>query len=705
MSILTNRLKITFNIEAIKQDFAFIRLTRERKKNWSGAVELDYLIGKEFNAAAVMFQYGKYAYAMFKKPVDLYQLLSGIRANKEFGDNAVIEVPPSVLRRDSEECICEAWLGQILLNSLSSSKSRFAKYHYCNLTGSLLLVQDFEGKNKDYLDVAKITLNSDYLLEVKTVRHRTKMSILSELKKTSDPKRKKELQNALEKPYYIFEAATGSLRRYLPRDGEIDAKLIYIECGLKGKKASTAFLEFSNLDSFYKSRAGILQHVISRINEDLSKYMNVDFSTREIDKAIELNNTLLKKPEQLRLLLDKQLINIVDKVNNKESDDLVTTIKTFLYPNYVTDEKLISCAKRDKEGALNFRIIHDENYYEKMKLEDEYLLSTDTIYRQHLTIESIEAISNATLKTSIKELLIKRDISSRKLNLFDWAKLQLTGIWTFAAWDEDASHVIFMEISPNGDLEFHKIDYQNIFDYQKFQNYRELMTDNCGNKIRTLEGLVISDTNDINQIFCTEEISLPDLTKIEAIISEVDTALPENKRTGNDLAALIQQFIINYYKKDSNELAMFFDELRKFGSSEFNKNSFRKLLNERLKTRSNAAIELRHYLLTQHQIRLNFPKHKESLEDLFDASLNIKYFGETEQEAYYFVGGQRDNIQFSFKDACHLRKIVAVNGSKLIFRQLLPTMDVDFVRTGQSTVIPFPFKYIREYKNFGARTV
>lgn len=64
-------------------------------------------------------------------------------------------------------------------------------------------------------------------------------------------------------------------------------------------------------------------------------------------------------------------------------------------------------------------------------------------------------------------------------------------------------------------------------------------------------------------------------------------------------------------------------------------------------------------------------------------------------------------MKLHFKDACHLRKIVmvndpnAVNVSKLIFRQLLETMDVDFVRTGQSTVIPFPFKYIREYKNFG----
>ncbi|WP_009631110.1 hypothetical protein [Synechocystis sp. PCC 7509] len=701
MSISTNRLKINFDVDAIRDDFVFIRFSRERKKNWNGAAELDYFIGKDFNADAVMFQYGKYAYAMFKKPVDVYQLLEGIRVNKEFDDNAVTEVFPSISQHDPEECICEAWLAQILLNSLSSSKSRFAKYHYCNLTGSLLLVQDFEGKNKDYLDVAKVTLTSDYLLEVKIVRYRTKISILAELKKTNDNKRKEELKNALEKPYYRVELATNSLRRHLPRDGEVDAKLIYIECGLKGKKASAAFLDFSNIDRFYKSRAGILHNVISKVSEDLSKYINVGFHNIEVDETIELNNTLLKKPEQLRSLLDNQLINITDKIKNQESEDLINAVKIFLYPNYVTDEKLISYSKKDKEGALNFRIIHTEDYYEKMNLEDEYIPSTDLIYRQHLTIKSIEAITNATLKTSIKELLIKRDISTRTLNLFDWAKLKLTGVWTFAAWDENASNVIFMEIFPDGSFQFYKIDYQDIFNYQKFQKYRELMIDSYGNKIKTLEGLVISDTNDINQILCTDEVSLPDLTKIEAIINEVNTELPENKRTGTDLAALLQEFMTKVFKKDSDELILSIEELIELGSSELNKTSFRKVLNDKLGKNTNVASELRQYLLTQHQIRLSFPKQKESLEDLFDASLNIRYFGETAKEAYYFVGGRRESVQFSFKDACHLRKIVAVNDSKLIFSQLLPTMDTDFVRTGQSTVIPFPFKYIREYKNFG----
>jgi hypothetical protein len=713
MSIFTNRLNISFNIDAIKQDFVFIRLERQQNGKWYGARELDYLIGKDFNAAAVMFQYGKYAYAMFKKPLDVYQLLSKIRENDEFKNNAVIEVTPKAILAGSEECICEAWLAQILLNSLSSSRSRFAKYHYCNLTGSLLLVRDFEGKNKDCLDVAKITLNSEYLLEIKTVRHRTKISVLTELKNTIDNERKQQLKNALEKPNYIFEVSTGSLRRHLPRDGEIDAKLTYIECGLKGKKASTPFLDFGSIDSFYKSRAGVSHHITISIQEHLSKYMDVNFCCREIDDNLPLTNTLLKSPKQLHSKLDGQAIHIVDRVNDEESADLAMRLKQLLLP-YIPDEKLITVGKREKKDALNFIIIHDADFYEKMEPEDEYLPSTDKSQRQHLTIESTINFTEAIVKTIIKEQLIKRDISSRTLNLFDWSKLQLKGVWTFVAWDEDENHVIFMEIQPNGSFEFYESEDRGLFNWEKFDKYREFMTDSSsGDKTRTLEGLVISDTGDINQIFRTDEITIPELSKIEAILKEVETELPEHKRNGDELADIVEKFLQEQSELDIEKFKSFSSELIKIGSQPISKGDFKSLIAQYLGTKRKAgdkyidvsstseATHFRDYLLDKHQIRLKFPQDNQSKEDLFDASLNIKYFGETEKEAYYFVGDRREKIQFSFKDACHLRKIVAVNNSKLIFRQLLQTMDVDFVRTGQSTVIPFPFKYIREYKNFG----
>ncbi|MEH2168213.1 MAG: hypothetical protein V7K41_16480 [Nostoc sp.] len=299
--------------------------------------------------------------------------------------------------------------------------------------------------------------------------------------------------------------------------------------------------------------------------------------------------------------------------------------------------------------------------------------------------------------------------------MFDWAKLQLKGIWTFAAWDEDTDHVIFMEIQPNGNFEFYEMDGQDIlFNWQKFEKYRKFMTeDSSGDKINTLEGLVISDAGDINQIFITDEITIPDLSKIENILKEVETELPENKRSGDELADIVEEFLQEASDLDIEKFESFSSEFRKIGNQPISKGDFKSLIAQYLGTTkkvgdkdidvssTSGATRFRDYLLDQYQIRLKFPQDNQSKEDLFDASLNIKYFGETEKEAHYFVGDRKEKVQFSFKDACHLRKIVAVDDSKLIFRQLLETMDVDFVRTGQSTVIPFPFKYIREYKNFG----
>ncbi|BAT52373.1 hypothetical protein NOS3756_13080 [Nostoc sp. NIES-3756] len=715
MSILTNRLKVNFHIDAIERDFVFIRFKRDKKGKWWGAEELDRIIGEDYQAMSV--GYAQYAYAMFeKKSNDTYALLQKLRTDPKFASVSAIEVKPQAVYTGNDECICEVTLARLLINSLGSSRSRFKHLHFSNLTGALLKVPPLKDKLYDAIGVAEITLSSDgsqkneFLLNVSVPTYRKKVSILKEYKG------KAELKKILKRPEYVFHSGTGTLRRWLSSDGkETDPKKTYIKCKKQGEKRHTNFLEFGSIEKFDKSRAGILFRVFNSIQEYLSEYMSVDFSTLEIDHSLELKNTILKNPNQLHSKLDGQAIHIVDKVNDENAADLIITLKEYILP-YITDEKLITVGKRDKENALNFRIIHDAEFYEKAGHNDEYLPSTDKIQRQHITVESTTNISKPIVKTIIKEQLIKRDISSRTLNLFDWTKLQLKGIWTFAAWDDDTDQVIFMEIKPNGNFQFYEIDGQDIFNWQKFEQYRKFMTDgSSGDKIEALEGLVISDNGDINQIFITDEISIPDLSKIEAILREVETELPENNRNGYELADIVEEFLqeLSASDLDVEKLEALLSELRKIGSQTISKVNFKSLIAQYLGTKrktgdkeidvsiTSEATCFRDHLLDKHQIRLKLPQDNQSKEDLFDASLNIKYFGETEKQAYYLVGERRDNVQLHFKDACHLRRIVAVDESKLIFKQLLETMDVDFVRTGQSTVIPFPFKYIREYKKFG----
>jgi hypothetical protein len=156
MNIETNRLHIKFDIDAIERDFAFIQFNREANGKWKGAYQLDLLLGDDYKADAVLYQYSSFAYAMFKRPVDTYKLISRIRKDKEFSEGAVIEAKPRTFRTEADNCICEAWLAQILINSLASSRSRYEEFHYCNLTGAFLVVPSRGAKIKIMLMLLRL---------------------------------------------------------------------------------------------------------------------------------------------------------------------------------------------------------------------------------------------------------------------------------------------------------------------------------------------------------------------------------------------------------------------------------------------------------------------------------------------------------------------------------------------------------------------
>lgn len=703
MNTFTNRLRIEFNIESIKRDFAFIRFTRERKGGWRGAPQLDRLLGEDFSASAVMFQYGKYAYAMFKHPVDVYNLLSRIRRDEDFGDDTAIEVPPAAVRTDAPDCICEAWLAQIFLNSIASSRSRFKQFHFSNLTGALLIVPELKSKFRDVVDVVQVSINRDFLFEAKVVRHRKLISVFTEIKEAKGKK-----INIKNRPRCVYQAGTGVLRRWLPSEGEPDAKKTYIPLGIEGKRANKPFLSFRSSEHFERSKAGILNQVLKKIREHLSQYMSVSLIPVEAPYTVELTDTIMKSPQQLWGRLDGQPIRIIDTVGSGDSSKLCESMMEELVP-YLTDPRMLVRGIRARTGSLNIRIIHEAAHYKEIGKRDQYQKSTESCQRQHITVEGTEKMSRPIAKTIVKELLIKRDISDGRLGLFDWQGMGTKQTWIFGMCDEKAARIVFMEISSDGFFKFRELDGNDIFKNLEYQEYVELFQSARKDEWKTgmvLEGLIISEDGDKNLIFRTEEISLPDLERLENTISEVEAELPIEVRTGGALAAIIEQCFEACPELKDERVCDLEHHLRLKGSRKLTKAEFRQTFadslgvidkNDRIVTRSKTATVLRAHLLEQHGIRLIFPKDKSSKATLFDGTLNIKYFGENMTSAFYFAGERQESVQTSFKNACHIRKIEALEGSKLIFRELLPTMNVDFVRTGQSTVLPFPFKYLREY--------
>lgn len=87
---------------------------------------------------------------------------------------------------------------------------------------------------------------------------------------------------------------------------------------------------------------------------------------------------------------------------------------------------------------------------------------------------------------------------------------------------------------------------------------------------------------------------------------------------------------------------------------------------------------------------------KESRNQLLSSCLDIKMFHQDNAE-YYFVGTIGNGMRVSLPTAANIRKIEPYESNESIFEKLLPLMNVSFIHNGQLTVVPFPFKYLREY--------
>ena len=83
-------------------------------------------------------------------------------------------------------------------------------------------------------------------------------------------------------------------------------------------------------------------------------------------------------------------------------------------------------------------------------------------------------------------------------------------------------------------------------------------------------------------------------------------------------------------------------------------------------------------------------------EKLFGGALDIRLFAQGNAQ-YYYSGFRGSSLHWSLARACRIRQVTASGGTP-DFARYLPLMEVDFVRASGWTVLPFPFKYLREWK-------
>lgn len=728
------------NYQNITQDFWVYEFAIDAKKVGYQYSLIDEIKQQLKGAKSVVYLASKAFYALFDKSQFKNEFELEAQIEKLITNTDEVKYREITNLRDDKE-IDKRHLAQLLFNSLANTSTKNA--NCSNITGGLYWIvkadssKDKKSPNQNIVwQYITIKLELDYHLHLKL-----EVKTFTNLLKRNDmdfTNRKAKFEDYPQ--YEILPDNLRTMRRL--RSDEISKKnnATYINIQYKNngslRKNTVPFLDFSDWDSFETSKSGVLYLFLKEIKEQISKYITIKF----IELPFSLEKTEFDKELSGRVKAKIKafyqnrpiIINIAESLKNDQAaNDLAKNLQTFL-----TDQEREYKIQEVKigdlyEDALNIRIIRNKKHYEANTLEDEhcnkYQNGTYKNYLvHHITTDDFDIELEKTKKGEIKKLLaspaidvilkesyIKNDIRQGKITILDWN----LGEWLFMGKAEsknksEALSYSVLKIDSNGALIFESSENGrfNTEEYNHYVSIYEMFDKFNGREF--LNCLLVSNDQDVNVIFETPRFTIQDIETIGKTLESEDKD-DDKFLTQTNIITIVNDFIKSpsFKEKDRESLDKLIILLKEY-KAYFSK---KELLNFFGKEKANLSnkgenhLQVRFCKFYQEQtgdVLKSFFRGKLEKEELLSSRLDIFYeVNESQTEAFYFVGESSNNpknpINSSFQNATNIRKIKAVKNlagqqSKLVFDQLLQTMAVDFVKQGNLTVLPFPFKYLRE---------
>ncbi|MCY1719235.1 hypothetical protein OU798_02725 [Prolixibacteraceae bacterium Z1-6] len=650
----TNRLLIDFNYENILRDFTIIQFSTTENYIKYGAVFLDE-INLKTNAQSIVFEQGSSFYALYLKKefeaIDIAKQLHSLNDTNALIFN-VIET--------SKDCkmIPPYLLAQLLVNSISTPQHKRLSFN--NLTGKLYLF------NPKHFKTSK-TKEKELIFKIIALEFKINNTLSLELnvKTFSNVLLSKKMDFGLKKfseySKYTFVHSTNSLKRILTPDGKSENQFILKQTYRNGtlEKNSIDFLDFKDLESFNASKVGILKETLKTIEDKLADYLNISFQIVESDNTIRYKNTF--KIEDFG-----QNITLIDSIQEEESTEFIRELKQNI--ENIAPLCHVKISNKVKKNGFNIKLLHNRNYYEKYKLTDPHKASVNV---QHITSQDFSTDSKASIKAILKELVIKNDIANNEVTIVDWKEFNYSNDWIFGTKYEDEFY--FMTIKPNGHFTFEKF-IRDLFNQSEFDDLCDIF-DNSTN----IEFIVKDNNSNVNSIKRTQDYTLPEFDEIHEILSNESESIKLSKE---EAETYVKEII------DSDErLNQVLHSLNLLET--WNKRSLLNCLSRTEKKQLTDLVKIR-----TGEILKSYLRDKTRYE-ILDSQLDIHQFQEKDKY-YYFVGVKGAGIQQQISRASIIREIEVINNSTFIFDKLLPLMNVDFVKNGDLTVMPFPMKYLRE---------
>ena len=659
--IRTNKIIADIDYSALDRKYDIFKITADKKIK-GGAHILDSPF-EEIKAKSICFQNGRELFILFDKNAANYKRLEEHRQKTENGDELT-------LRQINSKVMEQHLLIQLLFNSINNPELDILRFN--NLTGKLYCWhKDFISKGKKQVITVEIKITKEMLLTL----------LLQTFTSGSEKDRIKFNKKSFsDYPQYTFDKNFGSFKRALKSD-KLPLSKIYIPRQLDGQRNDVDFMNISDYTSFSKSKMGILDEAIKSFNKRFAGIVSINFDsqinfTELTFKAKKINKQNIEK------IISVQNIHVVDGLKSENSDQLINNIIALLKENYFCK---ITRGSRIEKDKINIKLIHNKEYYEKRKIADQYEKNPD-INVQHITYENcgIENAAGKIINTLVKELIIKNDIKKGLISIVEWEKYNYQNSWIFAKKYDD--RYLFMTIYSDGSFSYKTLEL-DLFNSDEYQKYAEIF------KSDNIVGIIVNHNGEINTIENTDWFTIPEFEKISS----------ELKAVACEFDFLIEEILQSLERIEENT-ALTADTSKSLYQIKSTLEALKR--NQEVISKEELHEVINHKTIKQHLNKIyentdrqiwSFLRNEEKRSELLSSITDIKHFGDSDTEKYYFTGyigaGMRDKINH----ACLIRKVSAVKSSKVFSEDLLPLMNVDFVSNGKLTVIPFPFKYLNEF--------
>lgn len=508
-------------------------------------------------------------------------------------------------------------------------------------------------------------------------------------------------ERAMALPRYQYIPEYGRLVSVTNRNN-VPQSECYIKRSFTPKKNTLDFIAFNRnkFDEYGISKVGILCRFLDDVKRYLSEYMP-SIAIEALPECTEFVPVETGVTVDLGQLRNCEL-NIVVLVENEYAPDIERLC------DILVDEYGVMLTFGDfRMDVNNLVIIHEPEYYISKGLLDPHQSAWPGV-TQHVTAENFLRNANANnfsllVKKTLQDLLIKKDIYDGKMSLVN---MRFSSNYTFVIVGEKYDfgknwRYYKMTLGQDGRLVFETFEHATILplgsENQRIDAMYERysMLPGYGYNIEALIYLN-GDVNNAYVLSKTDARTLPLYDEMDMIIRSTN---PANQFSKNLLHNELNKFLEhNESFKDNGQAQTILDILTHCRSDKI---SLKELL-QCLSIGTKFMRQFNEYLIGSIGVPLTPTfKYKDNKAKYFGGFLGIKYYVQG-GDLRYFVGYKdAGQIKTALTRSCVIRKVEPVSGclAQEFIDMFLNFLAVDFIRESQYTVVPFPLKYLREYKS------